>query len=290
MRSLHLYLLIVQIFTLSCCVQDSKYMDAFRGRSYALASAVEREDLNEIEKLVEEDSTLLEFANPVYGSNVLVLSIKIEKYKSFKKLLELGANPNFINPYTKYSVLIDAIQPFGSQFEWRIDNRYLEELLKYGADPNYAVEEDFTNEKGHRIRAKSPLTEASTLDLETVKTLIDNGANPNKKLADQSTGFARAARRGKIDILNYYIDSLQTDVFQPMRVLTRKPSNKKVVYYIQDFLVNKFTKARLMGDVAEMERFKNQHEGIEEANEELWQLIQKLESMGVDFKNYDYKL
>ncbi|MEE9374206.1 MAG: hypothetical protein V3V00_14225 [Saprospiraceae bacterium] len=110
----------------------------------------------------------MKFANPTYGSNVLVLSIDIEKNKSFKKLSELLANPNFINPYTKYSVLIDAIRPFGSQFERRRDHRYIELLLQYGADPNYAVENDFINEKEHRIQAKSPLMETSSLDLEAV--------------------------------------------------------------------------------------------------------------------------
>lgn len=285
-------LLIIYFFSLSLssCAQDSTYVDAFKEtKAYDLAVAVAKEDLNTIEKLVAHDSALMEFANPVNGSNVLELSIDIEKHRSFVRLLELGADVNYINPHTRYSVLINAIQPFGSQFEWRIDNRYVEGLLKYGADPNYSVDEDFITENGDRVVGKSPLIEASSLDLETVKMLVNGGADPNKKLADQSTGFSKAVRRGKVDIINYYIDSLAVDIHQPMRVVTRKPSNKDVTYYIQDYIVNKFTKAKLKGDVTEMERLKNQNAGIEEANEELWQLIQKLERMGVDFRGYDYK-
>jgi ankyrin repeat protein len=292
MKCFQLIIVCLFLFSLSSCAQENRYVAAFKDtKAYPLAKAVEREDLDEIERLVRQDSALMEFANPVNGSNVLVLSIDTEKYESFKKLLELGANPNFINPYTRHSVLIDAIQPFGSQFEWRKDNRYVELLLEYGADPNYAVENDFTNEKGYHIRATSPLMEASSLNLEAVKLLVKHGADPNKRLEEnQSTGLSRAVRRGNIDIINYYLDSLKVDVHQPMSTVIRKPDNEKITYFIQDYIVNKFTKAKLMGDTAEMERLKQQNEDIEEANEELWQLIQKLEKMGVDFKNYDYKL
>ena len=291
MKHYQLIVLYLLSLSLSSCAQDDRYVDAFKDtKVYELAKAVAREDLKDIERIVKKELTLMEFTESTYGSNVLVLSVNIESFKSFEKLLELGSNPNFINPYTKYSVLIKSIQPFGSQFEWRKDNRYIELLLKYGADPNYAVENDFTNEKEHRIQAKSPLMEASTLDLEAVKILIENGADPHKKFDDQSTGFTKAVRRGKIEIMNYYIDSLKVDVHQPMRIVIRKPKNDKVTYYIQDYIVNKFTKARLMGDTDEMLKFKREYEGIEEANEELWQFIKKLEGMGVDFKNYDYKL
>jgi len=173
-------------------------------KAYDLAKAVEKGDLETIEKLVKEDSALLEFSNPVSGSNVLVLCLYVEQLESFKMLLELGANPNFINPHNKYSVLIDAIKPFGSQFEWSKETQYAELLLKYGADPNYAVENDFTNKKGYRISATSPLMKASALYLDVVKLLIKKGAYPYKKLGkSKSTPFSIAVSRSKFDIINY---------------------------------------------------------------------------------------
>ncbi|MEZ5059813.1 MAG: hypothetical protein R2879_22500 [Saprospiraceae bacterium] len=109
------------LFSIVGCAQESSLVDAFKEtKAYDLAVAVAKEDLKRLKELVTKDSTLLEFSNPLNGSNVLELSIDIEKYKSFEKLLKLGANANYINPQTKYSVLINAIQPFGSQFEWRI--------------------------------------------------------------------------------------------------------------------------------------------------------------------------
>ncbi len=269
----------------SSCAQENRYVAAFKDtKAYSLAQAVEREDIVGIERLVRRDTTLLEFTNSVHGSNVLVLSINLEKYKSFKKLLELGANPNFVNPFTLHSVLIDAIQPFGSQFEWRIDNRYIELLLQYGADPNYAVENDFVNRKGNNIMATSPIMEASGLDLNTLKLLVHYGAKPHKISNKSIHPLTRALEFKKIDVINYYIDSLNEDVKKPMRF---RGSDS---LFIQDYLANKFIKARLKDDKPELERLKKQNKDIEEANEELWLLILKLERMGVDFKHYNYKL
>ncbi len=277
---------------MSCNGQNSQNTEYFEGtRAYELAKAVERGDTSIIRELVEKDSTLLKVHDPVTGSNCLSLAIDLEQFGSFKKLLELGTNPNAINPLTQYSVLMEAFQPFGNQFEWRREHKYAKLLLEHGANPNYAVERDFINEKGHHISATSPLMEASEYDLDAVKLLLKYGANPHKKLQeDQSTPFSRAVRRGKIDIVNFYIDSVRVDVHQPMATVIRKPKNERVTFYIQDYVVNKFTKARLTGNTDEVERLKRENPDIEKANEDLWQLIQKLKGLGVNFKDYNYKL
>jgi hypothetical protein len=54
-------------------------------------------------------------------------------------------------------------------------------------------------------------------------------------------------------------------------------------------VANKFLKAKLQGNIAEIERLKSENPKIEEANQEDWNFILKLESMGIDFKNYQYK-
>lgn len=59
--------------------------------------------------------------------------------------------------------------------------------------------------------------------------------------------------------------------------------------YIQDYVVNKFLKAKLTENRTEIEKLKKENSNIEEANQAGWEFIQKLESMRVDFKNYDYK-
>ena len=66
-------------------------------------------------------------------------------------------------------------------------------------------------------------------------------------------------------------------------------TKKKNVIYIQDVVLNKFLKAKLQGNTAEMERLKSENPKIEVANQKGWEFIQKLERMGIDFKNYQYK-
>ncbi|MEO1412967.1 MAG: ankyrin repeat domain-containing protein [Bacteroidota bacterium] len=283
----------VLIASLSACGQhqDPSVPDFEGTEAQELAQAVATSKLQKIEKIVRANPELLNVASPEYGYNVLGLSIKLERYPAFEKLLELGADPNYLNPQTKQSVLIEAIRPYGNQMQWRITHRYVRALLAQGADPNYAVEADFVDANGRRVRAVSPLSKAATQDLETVKMLIRYGADPHRKIGDQQfSGFSRAVRRGKYDIIHYYIDSLRVDVHQAMGTVIRKPSDERVTYYIQDYAVNKFTKAKVLDDTVELERLKQRNAGIEAANEERWALIQKLEGMGVDFKNYDYQL
>ncbi|MFV0531912.1 MAG: hypothetical protein ACK5MD_10815 [Flavobacteriales bacterium] len=133
--------------------------------AYELARAIEKEDLHTIEKLVKENPELLNITNETSGSNMLSLSLTLENFEAFKKLLELGAKPNFVNPYSKRSILIDACKFYWKPESYTIDLRYIDLLLQYGANPNYVVEENLTDEKGHSYVATSPLIEASKLDL-----------------------------------------------------------------------------------------------------------------------------
>ena len=140
-------------------------------KAYDLAIAVEKGDLFQIEKIVMRNKALLNITSSS-GSNVLTLSLILNKFESFKKLLELGADPNFINPYSKYSVLIESCRYFGSSNDWIEDNRYAELLLRYGANPNYGVEHDFVDGNGVRIVGTSPIFKASRLSLSLVKLLL----------------------------------------------------------------------------------------------------------------------
>jgi len=264
----------------SCAQTSNKNVEFFKDTpAYELAIEVQKGNLKKIEEIVKENPDLMDYSNPETGSNVLMLSIYVENFKSFKKLLELGANPNYINPKTKYSVLMESIIYFGSSLEWREDNRYAELLLNYKADPNYAVENDFVNQDNNYVTASSPLLKASRINLSLVKLLIKYGADPYKKLGEtEETPFSSAVARGKFDIVNYYIDSLKFDVHQPMKKVIRKPKNELVTFYVQDYVVNNLMYQKLKDSSVNVDKDK-----------ERWELIEKLEAMGVDFRNYDYK-
>jgi ankyrin repeat protein len=254
------------LFSTQACAQRDKNVNAFKNTdAYELAQAVSNEDLAKVEQLVEQNPKLLNVPS-AYGSNVLMLCLYTENFASFKRLLELGADPNFIDPYTKYSVLIEACKPFGTSSEWIKDNRYAELLLIEGANPNYAVEQDFTNEEGVNVSATSPMFRASRLDLELVKMLVRFGADYEKRIGG-TTPFAQAVTFKKFTIINYYIDSLKVDVKSPLTIGTADS------LFVQDY-IDKFMAYQVGTEGYELKQ----------------KLIKRLEAEGIDFKNYKYKL
>lgn len=260
--------------SLISCWQESRNVRFFKNTEvYKLAQAVGKENLKSIEKIVKENPELLNVTNEISGSNVLSLSLTLENFEAFKKLLELGADPNFVNPYSKRSILINACKFYWKPKPYSIDLRYIELLLEYGANPNYVVEEKITDEEGISYMPTSPLIQASSLSLDMVKLLIKAGADPYKKLKEnQKAPFSESLSGNKFDIIYYFIDSLGVNLKEPLYVVNQKPSNEIVEFYIQDYIEIH------MGYVEGTEAYIKKQ-----------QLIQKLESMGVDFRNYTYK-
>ena len=86
----------------------------------------------------------------------------MNNYKGFKKLLELGADPNVV------------YGDGGTVMHWAVrmkDNRFLEEALKHGANPNIVV-------KGSMFE-DTPIFRALSQGIEKVEILLDAGANIN---------------------------------------------------------------------------------------------------------------
>lgn len=234
------YILIFIIsLSMVSCGQENKNVAFFKNtEAYDLAKAVENGDLVEIENIITNNPRLMDITNPTSGSNVLSLSLFIENYSSFEKLLELGANPNFVNPISKRSILIDACKFYFKPKPYTIDLKYIKLLIKKKANVNYTIENDFYDQNGNYHIATSPLMEASKLDLRMVKLLIDSGADPYKKLQEnQSTPFSSSLDgfKNKFEIINYYIDSLKVKVNEPLYI------GKKDTLFIQDYIKKYFT-------------------------------------------------
>ena len=291
MNNKNLLLVLCLCFSLMGCGQENKSVGYFKDTdAYKLAQAVGKNDTVEIRKIVERFPKFLEITNPITGSNVLGLAVILENYEAFKTLIDLGANPNFVNPLTKRSVLIDATKFYWKPEPYSIDLRFMDLLLQKGANPNYVLEKDFTNEKGICQRATSAIHQASGLDLDMVKLLIRYGADPYHKLEQyKHPPFYNSLLGSEFDISNYFIDSLKVNIKEPIFIVLQEPENKVVEYYLQDEIVTKYTKAKLKGDTPTIERLEKENPEIGEASQERWKFIKKLESMGVDFKNYEYK-
>ena len=199
------------------------------------------------------------------------LALHLENFEAFKKLIELGADPNFTNPYTKKSVLIESIKFYENPEPYTIDKRYAKLLLENGADPNYSIEYSFTDEKGHFQAATTPLIQAAKFDIAFVQLLVRHGANPHKKLEeDQSSAFTSALTgyKDKFEVILFFIDELKIDPTQPV-----KKWSENEYLYIQDY-VKKYMS----------------YEKGSTSYEQREKLVTKLKSMGVDFENYNYKL
>ncbi len=121
--------------------------------------------------------------------------------------------------------------------------------------------------------------EASSLNLDLVKMLIKYGADYNKKIGSHETPFSEAVDSAKNDIIYYFIDTLGVDVNQPMSTVVQKPANKEVTFYIQDYIMTNLMYRKLRNSKVDIE-----------IDRERWELIQYLETKGVDFKNYNYRV
>jgi len=264
------YLLFFSVTLVGCGYPD--IVERFNETdAYELAKAVHDGDIDDVRDIVNQNPELMEVPSSS-GINTLILAIHVEEYESFKILLELGADPNYRNPINTYTPLIESIRPFGSVFEWRTDLRYQRELLRYGADPNLSVDTSFTNVKRTWVTATSPAIKASFYNLESLKLLLEYGVDYEQRIEGASP-FSKAVSGRKFETIDFYIDSLGIDVHEPMDTVIRKPSNKEVTFYIQDY-INRF-----MG-----------YEIGSEGYDKKQALIKKLEGMGVDFENYEYQL
>ncbi len=122
----------------------------------ALAKAAGKGRIQTVEELVNSgvdvNSSGTQGATPLFWA--------MTNYKGFKKLLELGADPNVI------------YGDGGTIMHWAVemkDNRFLEAALEHGGNPNIVVKESMLED--------TPIFRALSQGIEKVEILLDAGAN-----------------------------------------------------------------------------------------------------------------
>jgi hypothetical protein len=184
-------------FLCSCeyfTTNPTRDVSIYNERYLELMKAAEKEDLNKMEKIINISHLNLNFADGKVGLSLLNWCLFNEKEKSFEKLLQLGADPNWQDFYGKFAPpIIEA-----SQLE--ISN-YLKLCLKYGGNPNLILK------KG--AGSQSPLAGAIyPKSMDNLKILVSIGADLNIcKDTVLGTPLAEALGHCKISKVKFLIDN-----------------------------------------------------------------------------------
>lgn len=145
----------------------------FKHVAWDLAKAVETEDTNKIDRIIKKGKIKIDVREPKFGQTLLIWAIENDKYLSSKKLLELNADPNIFTKVTPISAIICSALKYET-------SKYLKLTLKHGGNPN-----NYTN-LDTIVFYQTPLIAASRTRLESVKLLIENGADINFVVNDYS--------------------------------------------------------------------------------------------------------
>lgn len=164
--------------------------------AWELAKAVWDEDIDEIKKEVKKNPTIINYQDTIYGKTILHLSIYNDNYKGFRELLKLGANPNISDSLHCTSPLVQV-----ALSNSKIN--YAEDLIKYGANVNYA---ECNKGKEEQKTNTTPLIAASIQNnLQLVELLIKSGADINYINANDEYALSSAVLSKNYGIILYLL-------------------------------------------------------------------------------------
>lgn len=201
-----LFLLLI----ISCDVSESRSrnINLFQdSEAWNLVNNIKRGNNSQIEKICNNNPSLINFQEGKFGKTPLIVSIGLRKYKTTKRLLELGADPN-LQAYSGETPLIQALSQEWGGFFRKFDKKYVNLLLSYGADPNKPYIDSMPNEDNTNVieQGTSPLMYAIEFaDYDLVKLLVEKGADINYINDWGVTPAITALIQGKLDAARYLI-------------------------------------------------------------------------------------
>lgn len=161
---------------------------------WEVALAVRDNDTIKVRQLLKgKPDSVLNFREKHFGQSLLNWAVYRDSYPSSKILAELGADPN-LKSFDSTSAFIHAADKHET-------SDYVQLLLKYGGDVNAVADVNAP------LRTRTPLITASFNRLESVKLLVEAGANAN---------FIYRSKRGNIGGEN--IQSALTSAFRGARI------------------------------------------------------------------------
>ena len=159
---------------------------------WAVAQAVDFEDTRQINKLLEDASdSIIDYREPYFSMTLLHWAVFNRRYNACEMLLEMGADPN-IRIYNGETALVEAAGI-------RETSDYLRLLLQHGGEVNTLV--DTTANRS----LKTPLFAAAGSRLESVKILVEAGADIDYRPHQMHSVWLYASIKDRIDIMSYLI-------------------------------------------------------------------------------------
>ena len=213
-------------FNLAACQTD--YAPGFNFELFKntpairLARAVEKDDTAAITKVMAETSISVDYEESKFGHTLLLLAVINNKELAVDKLLDMGADPNK-RAFDDSSPLISAC---AHESNLKNPRKLLLLLIKYGADVN-AVQVDTTYDQfGKRKNTRMTPLRALCVggSLESVKVLVENGANLNAYEKNEHAILSTAVLSGKLDIVKYLMIDKKAPI--PGYVIIRQPGTK----------------------------------------------------------------
>ena len=183
--------------------------------AWEAALYIEEDKTIRLKNILSENSLLVNYQEPLFGTTLLMRAISTEKYDAVKILLEYGANPDIISK-TGTTALFRAVSYSWDDTNPNKDDRFVKILLDYDADPNLSYCSPTEDEVISPIECgTSPLMHATSRGINKVKLLVEYGADINYRTKTQRTAAIDALLMQSVDVAYYLIVEKKAEVSQP---------------------------------------------------------------------------